>query len=123
MSKQQEVGNQGEKLAAEYLEHKGYRILALNWRFKRAEVDIIARTREVVVFVEVKTRTYNLYGPPDLAVNHKKEGLLTSAAHAWIEEHKYEGEIRFDVISILVEKNKMPEIKHMVDAFFWGLDF
>lgn len=121
MSKQQEVGNQGEKLAAEYLEHKGYSILALNWRFKRAEVDIVAQTGDIIVFVEVKTRTYNLYGPPDLAVNHKKEALLTSAAHAWIEEHEYDGEIRFDVISILLDKFKMPKIDHLEDAFFWGL--
>ena len=123
MSKQQEVGNQGEKLAAEYLEHKGYTILALNWRFKKAEVDIIAQIRDIIVFTEVKTRTYNLYGPPDLAVNHKKEALLTSAAHAWIEEHQYDGEIRFDVISILLDKFKMPKIDHLEDAFFWGLDY
>lgn len=123
MAKQQEIGNRGEKLAAEYLQHKGYDILTLNWRYKRAEVDIIARDGEVVVFVEVKTRSYNLFGPPDLAVNYKKESLLTSAAHVWIEEHQHEGEIRFDVISILIEKNNIPKINHLEDAFFWGLDY
>lgn len=122
MAKQQRIGDQGEKLAADYLEHKGYRLLATNWRYKKAEVDLIARDGSLVVFVEVKTRTYDLFGPPDLAVNHKKEAMLTSAAQAWIEANQYEGEIRFDVISILLRENKMPEINHIQDAFFWGLE-
>lgn len=122
MAKQQEIGVYGEKLAVEFLEHKGYRIKEINWRYKKAEVDIIAELGGVVVFVEVKTRSYNLYGPPDLAVNRKKEALITSAAQAWIAEQNYEDEIRFDVISILLEKNKMPKIDHLEDAFFWGLE-
>ena len=122
MAKQQEIGKRGERLAAEYLEHKGWRILSTNWRHKKAEVDIIAQDQDQVVFFEIKTRTYNLYGPPDLAINHKKESLITSAAHVWIEENHYEGQIRFDVISILLPSGKMPKIDHLEDAFFWGLE-
>ena len=123
MATPQKIGERGERLAADYLEHKGYRLLAHNWRFKKAEVDLIAQDGRMIVFVEVKTRSYNLYGPPDLAVNHKKEAMLTAAAHAWIDENKYEGEIRFDVISILFKENKTTEINHIEDAFFWGLEF
>ena len=121
MAHQQDIGNQGERLAVEYLQHKGYAILATNWRYKRAEVDIIAQTGAIRVFVEVKARSSSHFGPPDLAVNPKKEALLTSAAHAYLEQLAYEGEIRFDVITVLLEQNKMAQIKHIEDAFFCGL--
>jgi putative endonuclease len=118
---QQDIGNQGERLAVEYLQHKGYTILATNWRYKRAEIDIIAQTGSIRVFVEVKARSSSNFGPPDLAVNPKKEALLTSAAHEYLGQLAYEGEIRFDVISILLEQNKMAQIQHIEDAFFCGL--
>jgi putative endonuclease len=121
MTRQHDIGNLGERLAVEYLEHKGYRILALNWRYKRAEVDIIAQNGKIIVFVEVKTRSYDHFGPPDLAVNERKEALITSAAHAWIGQHQYEGEIRFDVISILLQENTVSRVQHIEDAFFPGL--
>ena len=121
MAIQQDIGNKGEALAIDFLEHKGYTILASNWRFKRAEVDIIAQEGSTIVFVEVKTRSYDHFGPADLAINAKKEGLITSAAHAYIDQHKYEGAIRFDVISILLQEHKMAKIEHLEDAFFWGL--
>lgn len=121
MAIQQVIGKRGEILAAEYLEHKGYQIVAINWRFKKAEVDIIAKAGAVLIFFEVKTRSYDYFGPPDAAINAKKEGLITSAAHAYLAEHQYEGEIRFDVISILLKENAMAEIAHIEDAFFWGI--
>ena len=121
MAHQHEIGKQGERLAIEYLQHKGYTILATNWRYQRAEVDIVAQTGAIRVFVEVKTRSSSYFGPPDLAVNPKKEALLTSAAHAYLEQQVYDGEIRFDVITVLLQPNKMAQIKHIEDAFFYGL--
>ncbi|NND33970.1 MAG: YraN family protein [Saprospiraceae bacterium] len=121
MAKQQEIGRKGERLAIDYLEHKGYHILEVNWRFKRAEVDIIAQYDRTIIFVEVKTRSYDTFGAPDLAINSKKENLISSAAHAYIDQQKYEGAIRFDVISIVMGKNKMAQIEHIEDAFFLGL--
>ena len=121
MARQQEVGKRGERLAIDYLEHKGYHVKEINWRFKKAEVDIIAEVNGIVVFLEVKTRSDDYYGSPDQAINKKKERLITSAAHAYIDQHQYEGPIRFDVISILLQEHKMAQIKHIEDAFFLGL--
>lgn len=122
MTIQHDIGKKGEALAIDFLEHKGYTILASNWRFKRAEVDIIARDEATIVFVEVKTRSYDFFGPADLAINAKKEALITSAAHAYIDQQKHEGAIRFDVISIILKENKMAQIDHVEDAFFCGLE-
>jgi len=121
MAIQQEIGNRGEQLAVGYLEHKGYQILQTNWRFKRAEVDIIAQVDDIIVFIEVKTRSYDFYGPPDAFVNARKQKLVTDASHAYIEQEEYEGAIRFDIIAILIEDQASPKINHYEDAFFMGL--
>jgi len=69
-SKNIEFGKRGEKLAEDHLISKGYKILKKNWRFKRAEIDIIAKDKEgILVFVEVKTRSYTYYGEPEVFVD------------------------------------------------------
>ena len=121
MAIQQDIGNNGEQLAVVYLEHKGFRVLQTNWRYKRAEVDIIAQIDDMIVFVEVKTRSYDFFGPPDASVNARKQKLITDASHAYIEEQEYEGAIRFDIIAILVDGQSSPQINHYEDSFFMGL--
>jgi len=111
------TGNYGEKLAAEFLCHKGYEILETNYRSQKAEIDLIARKEDLLVFVEVKTRKSVLYGNPEEFVNHKKIEMILSAAEQYIYKHDWTGDIRFDVIAIILTGNK-PEIVHFKDSFY-----
>ena len=121
-----EIGDRGEALAAAYLERKGYTILDRNYRFERAEVDLIcflpAQRYEAggeLVFVEVKVRTGLGYGRPEEAVTEAKKRNLIHAAEAYLYERKLDGApCRFDVISILLHPGKEPVIEHFEHAFF-----
>jgi putative endonuclease len=115
----QELGKEGENLAVEHLEKFSYEIIAKNWRFGRAEVDIIAWSPErILVFVEVKTRKHNLFGNPEEAVSLKKQNLLYEAATEFMYQNHYEKEIRFDIIAIVIYKTNLPALEHFQDAFF-----
>lgn len=121
MAKHNELGQEGERLARKLLEEKAYRILLTNWRHGRAELDIIAQTGSTLVFVEVKTRTSDAFGQPDEFVSPKKEVLLAGAACAYMEQVNFQGEIRFDIISVLRPQSGQYQIKHIEDAFFPGI--
>lgn len=122
MTKQQQVGSQGEDLAAQYLIDKGYDIVERNWRFSHAEIDIIAFQDDQLVFVEVKTRSYDYYGPPESFVDEKKVTLMADAAYRFMDHIDHQGEVRFDIVSILLQNPAAPVIEHFVDAFFPGLE-
>ncbi len=113
-----QTGNQGEQLAAEYLLAKGYAIVARNWRYQKAELDIIAKCERTTVFVEVKTRRGLAYGYPEEGVTPAKQKHLARGANAYVLEHDINNDIRFDIISIILGKGKAPEINHIEDAFF-----
>jgi putative endonuclease len=121
MAKHNETGQFGEKLALEFLERNGYEIQETNWRYSRSEVDIIARDGNVLVFVEVKTRSSDYFGKPEEFVGKAKERQLAKAAAAYMEQTGHEWEIRFDVVSILRKKNGNWETELLKDAFFPGL--
>lgn len=110
-----------EDLACKHLLKLGFEIKARNWRFRRAEVDIIASDHEWLVFIEVKSRSGTLYGTPETAVTPHKEALLSDAAAAYMLEHGYTGEFRFDIVSVLFRLEEKPLIEHFVDAFFPGI--
>ena len=114
----QRTGNLGEDLAEKYLLEKGYKILERNWRYSRAEVDLIAEHDNMLILVEVKTRRSARFGLPEEAVSAKKQQQMVLAANAYAEEHDHVKEIRFDVIAITLLKGKAPEIYHIEDAFF-----
>jgi len=120
MSLQQENGRWGEDLAVNYLAELGLEILARNWRFKRAEIDIICREAGILVFVEVKTRSGLSFGRPEEMVGHRKKKLVFSAASAYMYKTGYEGEIRFDILSIFGRPGKSPEIQYFRDAYYPG---
>ena len=112
-------GKRGENLAESFLIGLGYHILAKNWRYKRAEIDIICKKKEILIFVEVKTRLYNHYGEPESFLKQAQEMRIIDAAMAYMVEIGYKWEVRFDVISILLHnQRKSPEIKHYIDVFF-----
>lgn len=111
------LGEQGENDARQLLEKKGYSILAENWRSGHDELDLIAQTGNMVVFVEVKSRSTDRFGHPSLAVSRAKQKRIIRAANAYMQQKNVELEARFDVISIVYVKGN-PRIEHIEDAFF-----
>ena len=81
------LGNRGEGIALEQLEDQGYTILHTNWRYKKAEIDLVAKDGDTLVFVEVKTRSYIYLNEPEDAVTLRKQDLLVSAATAYMHIH------------------------------------
>ncbi|HMQ48715.1 MAG TPA: YraN family protein [Saprospiraceae bacterium] len=122
MGQHQELGKWGEKLAEEYLEQKGYRVLANNWKYQRAEIDLIAKKEDVLVFVEVKTRSNSTFGAPEEFLSPAQEVRIISAASDYMEKHPHEGEIRFDIIAIKYNSEYDFHLHHYEDAFFPGLE-
>jgi putative endonuclease len=116
MKSHQKLGFKGEKIATGFLIKKGFTILQLNYRFKHSEIDIIAKKKDLLVFVEVKTRSGRQFGLPEEAVNHKKTSSIFKAAENFILHIGWEQNIRFDVISISI--NETLEITHIEDAFY-----
>lgn len=113
-------GAKGETLARKYLEDHGYEIVATNWRYRRSEVDIIARRDQWLIFVEVKARATETFGRPEDFVTPAKEKRLAQAAFAYMAETDHQGEVRFDVISVLIPTSGSVQITHLEDAFFPG---
>jgi len=112
-----ELGKTGENVAAAYLKSKGYRILERNWRLGREEIDIIAKEGDFIVIVEVKTRHLSSFPDPEVYINRTKQHIQARTANAWMRYHNYAGEIRFDVIFVLIQSEKT-EINHIMDAFY-----
>lgn len=121
MAKHNELGARGEVIARTFLEDKGHSILEINYKHGRAEIDLISSYNNILIFTEVKTRSSDFFGAPELAVNDKKEALIVRAAQAYLYDMDYEDEIRFDVISIILSNESNIRIKHFEDAFFPGL--
>ena len=117
MADHNELGKSGEEAAVGLLVRKGYTILETNWRYKKVELDIIARIGEELVFVEVKTRTSDFFGDPQSFVNKKKRGSLVKAANAYLIEKDLDIESRFDIIAIL-SNSKAFEMEHIEHAFY-----
>jgi putative endonuclease len=117
MARHNELGKTGESAAVEFLQKNGHEILAQNYRFGKAEIDIISKEGDMLVFTEVKLRSTDNFGFPEEFVNKKKRKLIQSAAGEYLAENKYDGEIRFDILAIsnLIDGLK---IYHIKDAFF-----
>lgn len=118
MAQHNDLGKRGEQLASEYLVAKGYEILDENWCYGKAEVDLIAYINKQIIFVEVKTRTSVGFGQPEDFVSIAKQRLLETAANEYIEIMNHQGEVRFDIISVLFDKNNNTTIHHIEDAFW-----
>ena len=112
-----ELGKKGERLAIDYLIKKGYTILDKNWRFQKAEVDIIAQIKDTLAVVEVKTRSTSDFGNPQDFVSPKKIKLLISAIDEYVVSKDLEVDVRFDIIAIVKENNTYV-IEHLEDAFY-----
>ena len=95
------LGKTGEDSASRFLAQQGYRILERNFSIPSGEIDLIALDRDTLVFVEVKTRTSDAYGAPELAVDSRKQARMTKAALAYLKRRKlHQMPCRFDVVAI-----------------------
>ena len=111
-------GKFGEDCAANFLEAKGYSIVARNFRIRSAEIDIIAKADEVIVFVEVKARSNIRHGLPSEAVNLRKQKKIIEAAGVFLQDEKFcDCACRFDVVEIYLRGEHVEEINHIENAF------
>lgn len=117
MARHNITGKEGERLACDWLRNKGYSILHRNWRHGRGEIDIVAREAGFLVVVEVKTRSSDRWGDPEMAVGRNKQRQLIQAADELVRTFDEDLEVRFDVISI-THTPKGPEVMHIPNAFY-----
>lgn len=113
-----DLGRKGEDIACEYLLKKGFQIKERNWRYKNAEIDIIAMDGKELVIVEVKTRSAVIYEEPRDSITNQKIRFLVNAAEEYIFENDFNGETRFDVISIKWFGENKFELEHYPDAYY-----
>jgi len=112
----QELGKIGEDYACAELLKKGYRLIVKNYRWQRAEIDLIMQDGSEMIFIEVKTRNSIFFGAPYQAVTRSKQKQIIKAANAFIVESDFNGDARFDVISIVKNQNETA-FQHIPNAF------
>ncbi len=108
------LGKEGERLAAHFLMQSGFEVVHKNYRYRRAEIDLIVKREDWLIFVEVKTRSSSAFGEPEEAVTAKKIRMIYNAAEEYIYAIDWKGHVRFDIISIKL--GNPPEILHFEDA-------
>lgn len=106
-------GDFGEEKAAKYLKRQKYKIIKRNFKNQLGEIDIIARQKDVVVFVEVKTRTDESFGFAAEAVDSKKQQKIRNVAALYTQKHNISN-FRFDVVEVYLKDGR---INHIIDAF------
>jgi len=117
MYQHKELGDLGEDIAVEFLQTKGYKILNRKWHYGHKELDIVAMDKGMLVIVEVKTRKSDYWEEPKDAVKRKKQKNMVDAADAYVQEFNIDAEVRFDVVSVLIQGQKHV-IEHIEDAFY-----
>jgi len=115
--KNKQVGDKGETIAANFLQKRGFNIIERNWRYKHLEIDIIASINNKLHFVEVKTRTNKKYGQPEESISKAKMNHLKIGAEAYLYLNPQWELIQFDVVAIMLTKDK-EEIFLIDDVFF-----
>jgi putative endonuclease len=101
----QRIGNDGERIAATYLEGNGVNILERNYRTDAGEIDLIGLDHDTIIFFEVKTRTSTSYGVPELAITPRKLKRMMDCAEQYLQANPSTLDLRIDVIAILINMN------------------
>ena len=119
LDSRKELGAKGEKLAVKFLKRGGYSIIQRNYRCKLGEIDIIAERDKTLVFVEVRTKQTEEFGPPQYSITAAKRRQISKVALSYIrEKNLIEQSCRFDVIGItLSSESRKPRIEHIENAF------
>jgi putative endonuclease len=116
-----EIGRIGERAAAEALDRAGLRILDRRYRKRFGEIDIVAVGGDLVVFVEVKTRTGSGAARPAEAVTPRKQARMARVALAWLQRRGWlDRRCRFDVVEVWVAGAEAHRVRHLPDAFRLG---
>ena len=118
MATHNELGALGEQIAVDYLIERGYQIIERNWSNGHKEIDIIAKDGDTIVIVEVKTRRSTYLVEPEIAVDVYKQRNLIWAANSYVNRNQYDNDVRFDIISIVIDRNNEKRIEHIEDAFY-----
>lgn len=115
---QKRVGNTGEQLAAKHLSHLGYQLLDQNFSTRYGEIDLIALDKDVIVFVEVKTRTSDTFGAPEDSITPTKLNKIINTGLLWLQDHPEAPEDwRIDVMAVLIDQNKdLLDLHHFINA-------
>ncbi|HOW58804.1 MAG TPA: YraN family protein [Candidatus Omnitrophota bacterium] len=112
------LGDRGETVACDFLRKEGYEIVQKNYKCKLGEIDVVAKRRGRIAFVEIKTRTSVQFGSPQEAVNFKKQEKLAKLAEWYLKEKKITNSpIAFDVVAVHWEDGKRPLVRLIKDAF------
>jgi putative endonuclease len=114
MSDKIKIGKHGENLAAEFMVSKGWQIVARNYKFGKAEIDLIVTKEDWLLFIEVKTRSTFHFGEPEEFVDMKKVNLIYFAAEQYIFKNDWRGKVRLDVISVRLGEKVV--IEHFEDG-------
>jgi len=117
MAQHNELGKKGEQLAVNFLIEKGYTIMERNYRFDKAEVDIIAQQKDTLAIIEVKTRSSADFGNPQDFVKPKQIQRLVKAVDEYVTVNELDVEVRFDIIAI-VKNGSNYNIEHLENAFY-----
>ena len=117
MGKHNEFGEEGEQIAVDFLIKEGYNIKYRNYRYLKAEIDIIAQKGEVLAIVEVRSRSSDFLENIAETITPKKIKLMVMAADHYVVESNLDVEVRFDIITILKNKRKF-ELEHLKNAFY-----
>jgi putative endonuclease len=122
LTKKQALGMRAEQLAADYLEQRGYEIVARNWRRPEGELDLVVSAEGLCVFVEVRSRTGTERGHPLETVDARKRARVLRAARMYIDEERPQAAVfRFDVVGVTFALDESPpDIVHVEDAFQVG---
>lgn len=107
IKRKKELGSFGEELVCQYLEKNGYKVLDRNFYCRQGEIDVIAKDRDEIVFIEVKTRTSNYFGSPSEAVNYIKIKRMYNVARYFLYRFNLiDVFVRFDVVEVFVENGR-----------------
>ena len=117
MAQHNQLGKKGEELAVDFLLKKGYEIIERNYRFDKAEVDIIAKKGETLAIIEVKTRSTSDFGDPQDFLKPKQIQRIVKAVDEYVLVNKLDVEVQFDIIGI-VKESKGFSIEHLENAFY-----
>ena len=120
MHPKKSLGQHGEQLAANYLTNQGYRIVTTNWHCKYGEIDIVAQKDNLLVFVEVRTRSADTTEGAFESITPRKQRRMTASAQTYLATQQLEtSDWRVDVIGIAIPRSGAPIIEHAEDALGW----
>ena len=119
MAAHNDLGKWGEEVATAYLRDKGYIIVERDWHSQHRDLDIIALDDGVMVFIEVKTRQSDAFAYPDQTITRKKLQNLQLAINHYVKSNKVTRRFRIDIITVIGDGDKKPEIRHLTDVNIW----